>query len=58
MKDTEWMGPFILFRTMVCPEGNSDWVTSVFKIFLCLLIVLFIYLPIFCLATVLGRKQG
>lgn len=58
MKDTEWMGPFIWFRTMVCPEGNLDWLTSVFKIFLCLIIVLFIYLSIFCLATVLGRKQG
>lgn len=31
MKDTEQIGPFIFFRTMVYPKGNLDWVMSVFK---------------------------
>lgn len=66
MIDTEQMGPFIFFRTMVYPKGNLDGVMSVFK-YSCVCLQCFFCLgfspppPPFQgigLATVLGRRQG
>lgn len=64
MIDTEQMGPFIFFRTMVYPKGNLDWVMSVFK-YSCVRLQCFFCSFFFSpplqgigLATVLGRRQG